>query len=521
MGRFDKRPRAVLARAVIVFIAFMLVVYAVGLWLNINTQNMLRRQILQNTQLQLTYLANSFERELEHLYRQQLAFGNDFGLRLLMLYPDLSEMGSILTQLRRINIHINTIYMSSSHVSGVGFFFPNLDRITRWGATFAPLTGQDRLLINAIQTSDRLIFPHEQDLLIGIPLSWGAVITPGTDGAVSYVRLSGESIRNTLNYMAQAYDMNIALYSGAELVLSTDPGFDGSLRELNFTENEPYFFQRSGESMWLLRAPLNQFDFELVALFPITQVDETVLPTMIGTFALFILALIGGTICFTLYISRLIRQIYNERRASEKAQLGQLHLQITPHFLYNSFYQIYRLVKLGDADTVSELSLKLSQFYQYITRSRDDAVTLALELKHAEDYAAIQSIRHAGQIECSFDPIPEQIKEMKMPKLFLQPLIENAYIHGMDNSNGALLIHTGIVYENGIIIISVEDNGTNLIDANLLRVKEKLTGIGTSEELTSLVNISQRLAFMFGSDAAMTAERSKMGGLKIEIKISQ
>ncbi|MCL2572383.1 MAG: histidine kinase [Defluviitaleaceae bacterium] len=512
--------KIMLARAVIVFIVFMLTVYAFGLWININTQNMLRRQIIHNTHLQLSYLANNLDRELEHLFHQQVALNSDFGLRLLLLYPNLYEMGDIFTQLRRLNTRFSAIGLSSSHVLDIGLYLPNLDRITTWRTLFTSVTEADRMMLKAIQKSNDTIFLHESDLIIGTVISRGHHLTEEMDNAVSYIRVSGKSIRQSLGIMAEAYDLTIALFhSGNQIITTTsDPR---KIELLGYTTSinavEAYFLR--DESVWVLRAPLELVGFELVALFPNTQADVIILPTMIGTFALFILALIIGAITFTLYVSRLIKGLFKERQASEKAQLSQLHLQITPHFLYNSFYQIYRIAKLGDLDTVTEISLKLSQYYQYITRSREDAVTLALEVKHGEDYVAIQHIRYAGRVDCMFDPIPDTCKDMKMPKLFLQPLIENAYIHGMSSDDEMLLIHVGIVHDNGWLRISVENNGTDLNDKDLKELKRKLDSPGHETEQSSLQNIRQRLILMFGEKAEMKVTKGTHGGLKIEINI--
>jgi len=516
-----RRSRVMLAKAVVVFMVFMLIVYAFGLWLNVNTQNLVRQQTIEYTHRQLTYLAENLDREMEHIFRQQVALSNDFALRLLLLYPDTSEMASIFNHLRRINTHFSAIYMSTPHVSGVGVFLPEMNRITRWGLLFSAPTEEDTALMYAIQTNGQRIFSYEQDLVMGMPLLGNLITEPGKDGAVSFVRLSGDTIGNTLSQMAIAYNLTIALYNGSTKVLFGGNELDASWMVLHDSNIfEPRHVVNNGESMWVLRAPFSSWDFELVAWLPNTQVDMAI-PTMVATFVLFALSLIVGVICFALYTNRLIKLFHNEKLASEKAQLGQLSLQIAPHFLYNSFYQIYRLGKLGDMDAVSDISLKLSQYFQYITRSREDSITLALEVKHAKDYAAIQNIRYAGQVKCRFDPVPEPYGETIMPKLFLQPIIENAYIHALDNTEGIMLIHVGIAFRNGDLCISVEDNGTTLDDGTLARLQERLTAPdATKDELTSLLNISQRIALMYGEQACMGISRGDMGGLRVEIIVA-
>jgi len=520
--QFINKPKNMLTKAVVVFVLLMFTVYAFGLWLNINTQNLVRRQIVEYAHLQLTYLAESLDREIEHVFRQQVALNNDHNLRRLTLYPDLSDMGSIFVNLRRISGNFSAIYNSSSHVSDVGVYLPNLNRISKWGLLFASPSEYDRVLIDNIQKNDRHIFSIGQDLIIGMPLHERILLPPGPGSAVSYVRFSGKALIETLNQMAGAYGLTIALFNNGELVVTAGNYIYNKRlfsHALGTNAGEPHFLRSAEESMWILRAPFSRFDFELVAVLPNTQVDITIIPTMVATIILFAVSMIIGAIIFTMYISRLIKQIYQQKQASEKARLGQLHLQITPHFLYNSFYQIYRLGKMGDVDAISEMSLKLSQYYQYITRSKDDDITLQLEVRHAEDYAAIQSIRSGGRVECFFEPIPKQCLEMKMPKLFLQPLVENAYIHGTNNTKVLSEIHVGFVHKDNGLLIFVEDDG-NCPDDNFLdNLRKRLSSYDREEETSSLFNILQRLEFMYGKRVRMNALRGEMGGLRIEIVI--
>ena len=522
LKRLIKRPRIILTRAVVIFVLFMFTVYAVGLWHNMRTLNIVRRQIVDYANLQLTYLADRLDREIEHVFRQQVALNNDFGFRLLMLHPDLSDMGGIFTQLRRINNNISTIYNSSPHISDVGVYLPNLDRVSRWGILFASPTDSCRALFNNIQASDTTIFPDSHDLIMGIPVFGNPAIPyrRGEGEAITFVRFSGDAIAQTMNQMALAYDLTIALLHNGEYVFTVGPTSPSDWHQvLAINNTKPYLMQNGNDSFWVLRTQFAQHDFELAALLSSTHVDIMILPSMVGTVIIYLASMIVGTIIFTIYISRLIKQIYEERRTAETAQLGQLNLQITPHFLYNCFYQIYRLGKLGDVDAVSEMSLKLSQYYQYITRTKDDAVTLQIEVKHAEDYAAIQSIRNGGRIECRFNPVPDECRSLKVPKLFLQPLVENAYLHGMSGAKDMSLIDIGFELNKGELCIWVEDDGIGLNDAIISDLRKRLENPNASNETTSLLNIYQRFRFIYGKDAQMNISRGETGGLRIDITI--
>jgi len=503
----------------------MLIIYALGLWINISAQNIVRHQSVEYTYSQLAHLVNNFDQEIERLFRQQVMLSNDSSLNLLLLYTDTTEMGSVFNHLHRISTHLSAIYMSSVHVNDVGVYLPKMSRITRHDILFSPLSTEDRAFMDVLLYggNGRQIILYEQDLVIRLPLSSTFITQFDPESAISYIRISGESIRRTLEQMAFAYNMDIALYNGGEAILATDVHMENGQFDFSalLASGDDSYIWRNLDGMWVLHAPFSLWNLDLIALLFNTQVDSTVIPTLFTTFVFFSISLIGSTIVFTIYISRLSKQIHIEQRISENAKLRHLHLQITPHFLYNSFYHIYRLSKLEDMDTIAEISIKLSQFYQYITRSRDDSALLALEFKHAEDYAKIQSIRYGERVKCNFATVPDSCCNISVPKLFLQPLIENAYVHALEGACGTLTaIRTSVFHRKGRILISVEDDGTGLDDAVIAKLKHDFTEENTHGEITSLQNINQRLALMYGDKAYMDASRSDMGGLRIDITIS-
>ena len=507
-----------MASAVAVLIVFMTVVYAIGLWINIGTQNLVRQQIVEGTHLQLAELAARLDGEMDAVFRQQVALSNDAGLGRLALHDDFSNMADIFVQLRRLVHSFNITHHSSPHVSAVGVYLPLLNRISQWGLAFAPPNAHERRFLNAIHENEYDIFVDGSDLVLSISLHEGIHFR----SAVIFTIFDGNAIAATLNQMAQAYGLTIALfYDGTKVLVAGSEMENGDYafsRVMESQVHEPVAVRIARDSMWALRAGIPRFNFELVALLPNIYVDAVVIPTLVGTAIFFIVSMVIGVGMFAVYAHYLIKQVFQQKKASEEAQLGQLHLRITPHFLYNSFYQMYRLSKMGDVETVSEMSLKLSQYYQYITRSKDETATLSLEVKHVEDYVAVQNIRYCDIIECTIHPLPKECRDIKMPKLFLQPLVENAYIHGMDSAGGASRIDLFFAHENGRLLISVEDDGSTLDEAALKSLQQRLAET-QAQEMSSMFNLSQRLQFMYGDAAKMGVSRSERGGLRVEIAL--
>ncbi|MBW8351387.1 histidine kinase [Bacillus sp. IITD106] len=215
-----------------------------------------------------------------------------------------------------------------------------------------------------------------------------------------------------------------------------------------------------------------------------------------------------------------IKENYQQKLAIQNSELKQLQSQINPHFLYNSFYNIYRLSKMNDLDQVSLLSQKLASYYQFITKSGSDEVEFEKEYKHALDYCTIQKIRFFNRIDYSAPELNEEVKQIMVPRLILQPVIENAFEHAFENmERGVLKVH--VAYENKELTITVEDNGDQLTDEALADIQNRLANPEREKEKTGIFNVSSRLKIRYGMESGLFASRSMMGGMKMEIKIKE
>lgn len=212
-----------------------------------------------------------------------------------------------------------------------------------------------------------------------------------------------------------------------------------------------------------------------------------------------------------------IKENYENELALQRAELKQLQSQINPHFLYNSFYSIYRLGKINEVDKLTILSQKLASYYQFITKSSSDDVPFAKEYKHALDYCSIQQIRFSNRISFEATELTDEMKHILVPRLILQPIIENAFEHAFENSNrGILTIH--VKYETSHLIITIEDNG-GLADQDLLNLQQKLGAFQQKGEITGMFNVNNRLKIKYGNESGLYASRSQLGGLKIKMII--
>lgn len=225
--------------------------------------------------------------------------------------------------------------------------------------------------------------------------------------------------------------------------------------------------------------------------------------------------------CFNKMMSNLntlIDQVYNQRILMQRAELKQLQSQINPHFLYNSFFAINTMAKTGD-ENLAIFTKRLGEYFQFITRNSSDKICLSEEVKHAKVYTEIQLMRFSLALQIQFGEYPERYSELKVPRLILQPIIENAFNHGLTKLENSRLISVDFQEnENGLDII-VEDNGCGMTDDDILELKNALMYKGNDIETTGIINIHRRIRLEYGQNSGVLVYKSAMGGLKVILRI--
>lgn len=218
-------------------------------------------------------------------------------------------------------------------------------------------------------------------------------------------------------------------------------------------------------------------------------------------------------------LQSLIDQDFKQKMMMQKAELKQLQSQINPHFLYNSFFILNSLAKTGDVERVELFTNMLGEYFRFITRNGEDLVPLSEEVKHSRMYTEIQKLRFSRRIRVHFDELPAEMERIRVPRLIVQPIIENAYEHSLEKmtEEGQLRITFGRT-ENEVCI-TLEDNGDGLSDSDISALQERLDGTASSFESTGILNIHRRLVLTFGEGSGLFLSRSELNGLKVVVRI--
>jgi two-component system sensor histidine kinase YesM len=162
----------------------------------------------------------------------------------------------------------------------------------------------------------------------------------------------------------------------------------------------------------------------------------------------------------------------------------------------------------------------LGEYFRFLTRNSSDSIPLIDEINHAKGYLDIQATRFSKRLHTSFMECPAKFHSIKVPRLILQPILENAFVHGIERKavNGFVSV---AFEENGDMLhIIVEDNGNEISDSEIQNLQLTIANAGGEQEITGIHNIHKRLQLSFSEGSGLQVMRSGLGGLKAVIKIN-
>ncbi|WP_164545535.1 sensor histidine kinase [Paenibacillus albus] len=218
-------------------------------------------------------------------------------------------------------------------------------------------------------------------------------------------------------------------------------------------------------------------------------------------------------------LKQLIQDVYEQELSLKRAELKQLQSQINPHFLYNIFFLLNRILQFDDVDTAKALTRNLGTYFRYITRSSSDEVELQQEMDHVRSYAAIQSIRFGSKLQIELEELPAEAKTLRVPRLILQPIVENAFEYGLEDHQDQGQLRISCTMSADMLIIQVEDNGESLSDEVLKDISARLKIKDAAVETTGMLNVHHRLQLSLGASAGLLLSRSELGGMAVRIQI--
>lgn len=216
---------------------------------------------------------------------------------------------------------------------------------------------------------------------------------------------------------------------------------------------------------------------------------------------------------------RLNRQIELNRQEQIRLrgiELSLLQAQINPHFLYNTLDAIVWLIETGKNEQAEEMVTSLSNYFRAFLSNGRDIVTVRQEQQHIRSYLEIQQVRYKDVLEYEIH-IDPAIDDCLIPKLTLQPLVENAIYHGIKPKRGKGMIRVTGQLSGGRVKIRVEDTGAGMEEAELETLRSQiLSGEASGFGLTASY---KRLLLMYGAECELTVDSRVGEGTAITIGI--
>ena len=576
MHRF-KWWKSIFFKMILVFLCMMSIVYILGAIIYNQGSLTLLSQLTDTNVSHLSYYVNSLENEIKRIKSLQYGFVHDDNLYKLSSISDYIDDVSLLEAEFRLYQRLVTIKESSIYINNVFVIIPSTDKlISTRGDKSLRMDKEiyESLKRVSLSSNASIVYYNNKMLLSAVyPLSNGYNEHYEPKYIVGVELLRSELQKSLDQFKQYSEGGGILVGHNIENSIGTEPvnriteNISDYIRQQPVNKSsgastltingEPYFvfYVRSDylgitlckyELQSSVLKPLQQFKFQYVLFFISTffiiviysiftyKFIQQPLSKLIYSFKIMAKGQLNAAIehkqddefsylynRFNDMLEKLnmsINQVYKQKILVQKSELKHLQSQINPHFLYNSFFILQSMIEGEEYDTAKDFTSQMGSYFRFITRSASNDVVLSEEVYHAKIYAVIMTRRFRNRVRLEFEELPEEYKSMMVPKLIVQPMLENAFEHGIVNKLDNGLVSVRFTHSPRGICICIEDNGSELKDEDLKNLNNKLdTDDG---ETTGIVNVHKRVRIKYGFDSGVRVCRGESGGLRVCINIT-
>lgn len=228
------------------------------------------------------------------------------------------------------------------------------------------------------------------------------------------------------------------------------------------------------------------------------------------------------------YISEILSANQIIEEGEKMAYIQNLQNQMNPHFLYNILENIRSESLLNGLESVANMAELLGDFYRYTISQEDNFVSLKEELDNAEVYFQIQRFRFSKKLELKVK-VQENLLSLKVPRILLQPIVENSIVHGLEGRESRGKVEISISRSNQHVYIQVSDDGIGIEEEKLRQINEDLRnirrgfqggvvgkgGMGKSGMGVSLLNIQERIHLLYGREYGLYLQSLENSGTDV------
>ncbi|QJD86581.1 sensor histidine kinase [Cohnella herbarum] len=217
----------------------------------------------------------------------------------------------------------------------------------------------------------------------------------------------------------------------------------------------------------------------------------------------------------------LIEEVLEKKIQLQQMQIRQLQSQINPHFLFNCFYIGYRMAKASNNENIARLCKYLGDYFRFITKQAQDEIALKDEMKFTVTYLEIQKIRFPDKLDFVIREEGRSAGEAVIPGLTIQPIVENAILHGIEQVDRPGLVEIDIRRGDGGMSVEIRDNGKGMTEEEQRSLRDILANPNPNAEHCGLWNVHWRLRNHYNSERGLTIGDNEGGGLKVSFLIPE
>lgn len=228
------------------------------------------------------------------------------------------------------------------------------------------------------------------------------------------------------------------------------------------------------------------------------------------------------------YISEILSANKIIEEGEKLAYIQNLQNQMNPHFLYNILENIRSESLLNGLESVANMAELLGDFYRYTISQEDNFVSLKEELDNAEVYFQIQRFRFSKKLELEVK-VQENLLSLKVPRILLQPIVENSIVHGLEGRETGGKVEISITRSNQHVYIQVSDDGIGIEEEKLRQINEDLRnirrgfqggvvgkgGMSKAGMGVSLLNIQERIHLLYGREYGLYLQSLENAGTDV------
>ncbi|MGN7761366.1 sensor histidine kinase [Paenibacillus sp. 22594] len=566
----ESMRHTIFIRMVVTYLVIILPILLLGLYLYNWSYKNASQDLSRATMSQLTYYLEDLNREIEWMEIQQYDLAQDTELNKIAVTWEFMDDAQKRVSLNYINGRITSLKNSSAYISDV---YVHIRTIHKTISAMNAIEDLDSMKFNFFQSVDLKkegrIINWNNFLELSVAESSGKMGEPPL--FIVQIELDNEKLKDSLrqiNAYADSGSLLVSMQSGYALGTGSNAQemiqsyyqamHEGDLKKTRVLDGTRYHVDSfSSDKLGMtvatylpetaVKRPLTKF-----VLWAWLFAAASFLAVLIYSYATYklvqkpLLVLVrsfkkmeSGSLDiqivharkdefgylylrFNQMLSRLrmlIDQDYTQKLMMQRAELKQLQSQINPHFLYNSFFILNSLAKQGDISRIEVFSNMLGEYFRFITRNGEDNVRLAEETRHSQMYTEIQKMRFSRRIHVQFDELPKELEHIRVPRLILQPIIENAYEHCLEKQADEGELRVSFEKEEAEVRIIVEDNGSGITDDGIEMLRKRLDQKNESYEITGMINIHRRIQLIYGEGSGLFVDRSGLNGLRVVIRI--